>query len=414
MSAGVWWRIAWRNLWRNPRRTVITASALAFGFMAAVVIVGISDAVTRDMVENGTKIITGEVQIHASDYRPERSLYATLGGREGVDLDALRSFASRVEGVRSVTVRVYGGGLVFLMSGFRGSALQAIRQADAEGDVTGTGTVAWTFDRDTPYVPSPLLYGDRLYFSKVNTGILSCLDAGSGEVLFQERLDGISNVYASPVGAAGRVYLAGREGTTLVLEVWYQDVTYHDSSTSVLLVTGAANFVAGVLGGMAAAALGGRWPLASAAVVGAFVILDTVSILRSDRWADPAWFTVLAGLGLLTAALLGAWLVRRLRLRAGAPPREPVRIRPMRASDLPAALEILDRWNMAPTPDRDDAERSGIVIENAFVAVQGDRVVGTAGWFPIGDETAETASLAVDPAFRGLGIGYRLQAALPF
>lgn len=84
-------------------------------------------------------------------------------------------------------------------------------------------------------------------------------------------------------------------------------------------------------------------------------------------------------------------------------------IRPMEPADVDAAMGILDRWNMAPTPERDDAERSGIIVENAFVAELDGRIVGTAGWFALDAETAETASLAVDPACRGLGIGARLQ-----
>lgn len=121
--------------------------------------------------------------------------------------------------VNVIPTPVSGHGMVYLISGFRGSALQAVRVAEAKGDVAGTEALAWTYDRDTPYVPSPLLYGDQLYFLKVNSGILSCLDAKTGEVLFNEqRLDGVRNIYASPVGAAGRVYLAGREGTTVVLE----------------------------------------------------------------------------------------------------------------------------------------------------------------------------------------------------
>lgn len=88
-----------------------------------------------------------------------------------------------------------------------------------------------------------------------------------------------------------------------------------------------------------------------------------------------------------------------------------VEIRPMEADDVEAALSILGEWNMAPTPDRADAERSGIVLENAFVAVLDERIVGTAGWFALDAETAETASLAVDPACKGLGIGARLQEA---
>lgn len=121
--------------------------------------------------------------------------------------------------VNVIPTPVYGHGLVYLISGFRGSTLQAVRLASAKGEVAGTAAMAWAYDRDTPYVPSPLLYGDQLYFLKVNSGILSCLDAKTGEVLFNEqRLEGIRNVYASPVGAGGRVYVVGREGTTVVLE----------------------------------------------------------------------------------------------------------------------------------------------------------------------------------------------------
>lgn len=83
----------------------------------------------------------------------------------------------------------------------------------------------------------------------------------------------------------------------------------------------------------------------------------------------------------------------------------------MRPDDVPAAMRILEEWNMAPDSDRENAERSEIVVENAFVAVVDGEIVGTAGWFALSDDVAETASLAVDPAYRGLGIGYRLQSA---
>ena len=109
---GIWWRIAWRNLWRNPRRTLITAGALAVGFFSAVVIVGISDGITREMVLNGTEVITGQIQIHSRGYRPERSIYETLGGREGVEVARLLTAVSEVPGVRGAAARVLGGGLV--------------------------------------------------------------------------------------------------------------------------------------------------------------------------------------------------------------------------------------------------------------------------------------------------------------
>lgn len=114
---------------------------------------------------------------------------------------------------------VFGHGMVYAMSGFRGNMVQAIRIQDARGDVTGSSAVAWSYDQDTPYVPSPLLYDDFLYFLKHNRAILSCLDAKKGTGHFtRQRLEGIEGVYASPVGAAGRVYIAGRNGATVVLK----------------------------------------------------------------------------------------------------------------------------------------------------------------------------------------------------
>lgn len=118
----------------------------------------------------------------------------------------------------AIPTPVSANGLLFVTSGFRGNALKAIRLAGARGDLTGTPAVVWSHDRDTPYVPSPLLYNGVLYFLKSNTSLLSALDAATGKVHYgPARLEGIEGVYASPVGAAGRVYIAGRNGATAVL-----------------------------------------------------------------------------------------------------------------------------------------------------------------------------------------------------
>lgn len=109
-------------------------------------------------------------------------------------------------------------GIVIATSGFRGNDLKAIRIADARGDITGTGAILWSLDRDTPYVPSPLLYEGILYLLKTNDGILSTFDAKTGTPHYRlQRLAGVPNIFSSPVGADGRVYITGREGTTLVL-----------------------------------------------------------------------------------------------------------------------------------------------------------------------------------------------------
>jgi outer membrane protein assembly factor BamB len=118
----------------------------------------------------------------------------------------------------AIPTPVAGPDLVYFTSGFRGSALLAIRLGRS-GDLTDTDAVAWRVDRGTPYAPSPLLYDGRLYFFSGNNAQLSCLDALSGKPDFEvERLAGISGMYASPVGAAGRIYVAGRDGKCAVLK----------------------------------------------------------------------------------------------------------------------------------------------------------------------------------------------------
>jgi outer membrane protein assembly factor BamB len=113
---------------------------------------------------------------------------------------------------------VAGFGMIYITSGFRGSALRAIK-IGRTGDLTDSDAIAWQHNDRTPYVPSPLLSGDRLYFYSGNNAMLSCFDAKSGKAHYAaERVPGISGVYASPVAAAGRVYLAGRDGTTVVIK----------------------------------------------------------------------------------------------------------------------------------------------------------------------------------------------------
>jgi outer membrane protein assembly factor BamB len=118
----------------------------------------------------------------------------------------------------SIPSPIYDDGIVFLMSGFQGNDLRAIRIADAKGNIDGTGAVVWSFDRDTPYVPSPILVNGVLYFLKTNSGLLSAFDAKTGKPHYQnQRLVGLPNVFSSPVAAGDRVYFSGREGATLVM-----------------------------------------------------------------------------------------------------------------------------------------------------------------------------------------------------
>ena len=108
--------------------------------------------------------------------------------------------------------------LVFCMTGHRDPAAVAI-PLDSQGDVTDSEKIAWRTEKGTPYVPSPLLIGDHLYFTKGNNGVLSCLNARTGEpIIDQDRIPGIDNIYASMVATDGGIYITGRDGTTVVIK----------------------------------------------------------------------------------------------------------------------------------------------------------------------------------------------------
>jgi outer membrane protein assembly factor BamB len=168
--------------------------------------------------------------------RDEKTSWATpLVVEEGGRTQVITSATSRVRSydlgtgqllweasgmtANAIPTPVYADGLVFLTSGFRGNALLAVRLADAKGDITSSPAIVWRYDRDTPYVPSPLLAGGQLYVLKSNNGVLSAFDAKTGKRLYgDQRLEGVPNVYASPLGAAGRIYVAGRDGGVAVVQ----------------------------------------------------------------------------------------------------------------------------------------------------------------------------------------------------
>jgi len=109
-------------------------------------------------------------------------------------------------------------GIVYLGCSYDKRAMIAIRLEGASGDITDTGNVLWTTNKRTPYVPSPLLYDDTLYYLSHYQGILSVMHAKSGKIKAGPfRIDALRNIYASPVGAGDHVYITSREGLTIVI-----------------------------------------------------------------------------------------------------------------------------------------------------------------------------------------------------
>jgi outer membrane protein assembly factor BamB len=110
------------------------------------------------------------------------------------------------------------GDSVICVSGYRGAAAVSI-PLSSKGDLDKDGKVNWRYGAGTPYVPSPVLVGDKVYFTERNDATLTILDAKTGKpVLEKERLPSVRQFYGSPVTAAGRVYFTDRSGVTLVLK----------------------------------------------------------------------------------------------------------------------------------------------------------------------------------------------------
>ncbi len=117
-----------------------------------------------------------------------------------------------------VATPVAAEGFLYVGSSYEKRVLMAIDLAGARGDITSTDHVVWTRSRGTPYVPSPLLSGDALYFLTHYQNVLTRVDAKTGEdAPGAMRLGALGNIYASPVAGGGYVYITDLDGVTLVI-----------------------------------------------------------------------------------------------------------------------------------------------------------------------------------------------------
>lgn len=118
----------------------------------------------------------------------------------------------------AIPTPITGHGMVYVATGYMGYAMMAINLGGT-GDLNKTDSIAWQLDRGTPYVNSPLLYGDIIYSIEGVQPKVSAFRAQNGEVLFdRERVTAMKMVYGSPIGVANRIYMADRHGTAVVLK----------------------------------------------------------------------------------------------------------------------------------------------------------------------------------------------------
>jgi outer membrane protein assembly factor BamB len=121
-------------------------------------------------------------------------------------------------GLNPIPLPVQHGDIVYVMSGYRDPRLMAVRLGRT-GDLTGTDAIVWEATRGLSYTPSPVLHEGKLYLLTDN-GQVSCLDAATGKAFYQQtRLPKPYNFKASPIAAAGRLYLASEDADVIVLKL---------------------------------------------------------------------------------------------------------------------------------------------------------------------------------------------------
>jgi outer membrane protein assembly factor BamB len=180
-----------RELWRTPRADVPTWSTPAIVSMNG----------REQVIVNGWKHIGGY------DLETGKEVWRMTGG-----------------GDIPVPTPITGHGLVFITNAHgKMSPIYAIRPT-ASGDIslkegeTANTHIAWSYARDGAYMQTPILYGDILYVCRDN-GVLSALDAKTGQRHYQARLgNGSTGFSASAVAAAGRLYYTSEDGDVYVVK----------------------------------------------------------------------------------------------------------------------------------------------------------------------------------------------------
>jgi hypothetical protein len=125
--------------------------------------------------------------------------------------DGKEIWSCAIPGFSNVPRPVYSDGVVYVCTGYMTPEMWAIRTGGG-GDVTPSH-VLWRFKQGVSAKPSVLLVGGEIYMI-ADTGIARCIDAKTGQQLWQHRLEG--KYTASPLFADGHLYFFSEDGLTTV------------------------------------------------------------------------------------------------------------------------------------------------------------------------------------------------------
>ena len=173
-----------KEVWKTPRKVQVSWATPIL----------VRAATRTELITSGTEFVIS--------YDPATG--KELWRHKGVESNAIPSPVANSE-------------MVFLSAGFPAKIALAIRLGGS-GDLTGTPNVPWKYEKGTAYVPSPIVYGDYLYLM-TDRGILTCIDAKTGEVKYEGgRIPIPATFTASPVAFDGKILLTSEDGDTFVVK----------------------------------------------------------------------------------------------------------------------------------------------------------------------------------------------------
>jgi len=173
-----------KEAWRTPRKIQVSWSTPLL----------VKTATRSELITSGTETVIS--------YDPATG--KELWRHKGVESNAIPS-------------PVANSDMVFLVAGFPAKIAMAIKLGGS-GDMTDTPNVPWKYTKGTAYVPSPILYGDYVYLT-TDRGILTCIDAKTGEVKYEGgRIPIPATFTASPVAFEGKILMTSEDGDTFIVK----------------------------------------------------------------------------------------------------------------------------------------------------------------------------------------------------
>ncbi|MDH3291002.1 MAG: FtsX-like permease family protein [Gemmatimonadota bacterium] len=183
--------MAWRNLWRNRRRTLLTLSSIAFGVFLAVLFTAMQDRNWTDMINFAARLGAGHVTLQHSDYLEAPTLSKTVQG-----VDALKQLARAEPGVARAVERVVGQMMLNTARESRGAGFIAI---DPLVEDSTTFTVLGAVVRGAPFTTSRdkgIILGERLAAN---------LDVGMGDKIVYTMTDRTGEIVSGLARVSGIV-----------------------------------------------------------------------------------------------------------------------------------------------------------------------------------------------------------------